>query len=113
MGISWRRHYAGMGLADDGSRYLLYPSSRRVVPPLPQSVVGFPDIPGVTYTGLKTTRYRLDYGPDYYTTGVATINPPLFTPPYQDNALNGPILPLSCPRPTATATKSPACACPT
>ena len=33
-------------------------------------------IPGVTYTGLKTTRYLLNYGPDFYTTGIATINPP-------------------------------------
>jgi len=29
MGISRRRHYAGVGLDDDGSRYLLYPSSWR------------------------------------------------------------------------------------
>jgi hypothetical protein len=68
-------------------------SDGTLVPPLPQSVVGFPDIPGVTYTGLKTTRYWLDYGPGFYTTGVATINPPLFTAPYQDNPLNGPIYP--------------------
>ena len=42
--------------------------------PLPQSAEGFPNIPDpfrpgftVTYTGLKTTRYLFDYGPDYYT----------------------------------------------
>jgi len=29
-----------------------------LVPPLPQHKAGFPNIPGVTYTGLKTTRYR-------------------------------------------------------
>ena len=29
MGISWRRRYACMGLADDGPRYLLYPFSWR------------------------------------------------------------------------------------
>ena len=34
-----------------------------LVPPLPQSSVGFPTIPGVTYTGLQTTRYRFNYGP--------------------------------------------------
>ena len=28
--------------------------------------VGFPKIPGVTYTGLKTTRYRFNYGPNFY-----------------------------------------------
>ncbi len=30
-----------------------------LVPPLPQSGMGFPNIPSVTYTGLKTTRYLL------------------------------------------------------
>src|SRR3989442_377372 len=30
--------------------------------PRPQSAVGFPSIPGVTYTGLKTTRYLFNYG---------------------------------------------------
>jgi hypothetical protein len=69
-----------------------------LVPPLPQSGMGFPSIPGVTYTGLKTTRYLLDYGPDYYTKGIATINPPLFTAPYQDNPANGPIYPSYVPR---------------
>ena len=66
--------------------------------PLPQSTVGFPNIPGVTYTGLKTTRYLFDYGPNFYTTGIATINPPLVSPPYQDNPLNGPIYPSYVPK---------------
>ena len=64
---------------------------RTLVPPLPQSGMGFPDIPGVTYTGLMTTRYRFDYGLDFYSTGIATINPPVVTPPFQDNPVNGPI----------------------
>ncbi len=68
-----------------------------MVPPLPQSRVGFPNIPGVTYTGLQTTRYLLDYGPHYYETGIATINPPLITPPYQNNPHNGPIYPSYVP----------------
>lgn len=59
--------------------------------PLPQSAVGFPNIPGVQYTGLQTTRYLQNYGPNFYTTGIATFNPPLFTAPYQDNPANGPI----------------------
>ena len=67
-------------------------------PPLPQWAVGFPEIPGVTYTGLKTTRYLFDYGPDYYTKGIATINPPLVQPPYQSNPANGPIYPSWVPR---------------
>lgn len=56
-------------------------------------------IPSVTYTGLKTTRYRLNYGPDFYPkngvltdkTYIPTINPPVITPPYEDNPANGPI----------------------
>jgi hypothetical protein len=62
-----------------------------LAPPLPQSGVGFPNIPGVTYNGLMTTRYLFDYGLHFYTTGIATINPPVITPPYQNNPANGPI----------------------
>jgi hypothetical protein len=68
-----------------------------MVPPLPQSGVGFPNIPGVTYTGLQTTRYRFNYGPNFYATGIPTINPPVITPPYQDNPLNGPLYPSYVP----------------
>src|SRR5215472_13100263 len=73
-------------------------SDGTLVPPMPQSGVGFPDIPGVTYTGLKTTRYRFNYGPDFYETGIATINPPVITPPYEDNPANGPIYPSFIPK---------------
>src|SRR5437868_11041132 len=69
--------------------------------PLPQSAVGFPAIPGVTYTGLKTTRYLFDYGAGFYDTGIATINPPTFaatTPSYQDDRRNGPIYPSFIPK---------------
>jgi hypothetical protein len=72
-----------------------------LVPPLPQSGMGFPNIPGVTYTGLKTTRYHFDYGLAFYETGIATVNPPLFaftTPSYQDDARNGPIYPSFIPK---------------
>ena len=68
-----------------------------LAPPLPQTAVGFPVIPGVTYTGLKTTRYALDYGPDYPTSGIAVINPPAVQWPYEDNAHNGPIYPSFVP----------------
>jgi hypothetical protein len=74
------------------------------VAPLPQSGMGFPNIPGVTYTGLKTTRYRFNYGADSYygngpSGGVATINPPVIHPPgYEDNPLNGPIYPSFIPK---------------
>ncbi len=73
-------------------------SDGTLVPPLPQSEMGFPDIPGVTYTGLKTTRYRFNFGPDFYETGIATINPPLITPPYEDNPADGPIYPSFIPK---------------
>jgi Alpha/beta hydrolase domain len=69
-----------------------------LVPPLPQDGVGFPHIPGVTYTGLKTTRYRFNFGPNFYQTFVPTINPPVITPPYEDNSANGPIYPSYVPK---------------
>jgi hypothetical protein len=69
-----------------------------LVPPLPQSKAGFPSIPGVTYTGLKTTRYRLNYGPNFYSTGIPTINPPVNSRPYEDNIANGPIYPSFVPK---------------
>ena len=90
---------------DDWTNGVAPPASRvprlddgTLVPPLPQSAVGFPNIPGVTYTGLKTTRYLFDYGPNFYATGIATINPPVITPPYEDNPLNGPIYPSFVPK---------------
>jgi hypothetical protein len=73
-------------------------SDGTLVPPLPQLEMGFPNIPGVTYTGVKTTRYRFNFGPDFYETGIATINPPLITPPYEDNPANGPIYPSFIPK---------------
>ncbi len=63
-----------------------------------QASTGFPRIPGVTFTGFKTTRYLLDYGPDFYATGIPTLNPPKFAPPYQDNPANGAIYPSFVPR---------------
>src|SRR6516162_2846347 len=69
-----------------------------LVRPLPQEKVGFPKIPGVTYTGLKTTRYRFNYGDDFYTTFIPKINPPMITPPYEDNKANGPIYPSYVPK---------------
>src|SRR5207237_2229634 len=56
-----------------------------LVPALPQSAMGFPTIPGVTYTGLKSTRYLLNYGPDFYRTGIMAINPPVIAPPMFEN----------------------------
>jgi hypothetical protein len=63
-----------------------------------QTTTGFPQIPGVAYSGFKTTRYLLNYGPNFYTTGIPTINPPVFAAPYQDNPANGPIYPSFVPK---------------
>jgi len=54
-------------------------------------------IPFVTYTGLKTTRYRANYGPNFYSTYIPTINPPVFSVPLEDNPANGPIYPSYVP----------------
>jgi hypothetical protein len=63
-----------------------------------QADVGFPSIPSVTYTGLKTTRYLLNYGANFDATGVPTFNPPINAAPYEDNTANGPIYPSFVPR---------------
>ena len=52
----------------------------------------------MTYTGLKSTRYLLNYGPDFYKTGIMTINPPVITPPMFDNPRNGKIYPTYVPK---------------
>ena len=98
---------------------------RTLVPPLPQAGMGFPNIPGVTYTGLKTTRYHFDYGLHFYDTGIATINPPVIvpipgatlpsspSPPTRTTARTGRSTRASSRRPTRTATTSPGCGSPT
>jgi hypothetical protein len=58
-------------------------------------------IPGVTYTGLETTRYRFDYGPNFYATGIPTINPPIppgFSGVFEKNPQLGPIYPTFVPK---------------
>jgi hypothetical protein len=69
-----------------------------LVAPMPQQTQGFPKIPGVTYTGLKSTRYLLNYGPRYYETGIMSVNPPVITPPMFDNPKNGAIYPTFVPK---------------
>ena len=73
-------------------------SDGTLVANLPQSVSGFPNIPGVTYTGLKSTRYLLNYGPNFYSTGIMTVNPPVVSSPIFDNPANGPIYPTLVPK---------------
>jgi hypothetical protein len=52
----------------------------------------------VLYTGLETTRYRFNMGQNFYQTWVPTINPPVITPPFEDNPENGPIYPSYVPQ---------------
>jgi hypothetical protein len=73
-------------------------SDGTLVPPLPQRGVGFPQIPGVTYTGLMSTRYFFNYGSDFYSTGIMQINPPAVKPPIFNNSQNGPIYPSYVPK---------------
>ena len=44
---------------------------------VPKEELGWPDIPGVTYTGVITTHYFLDYGPDFGQGIVANLPPSL------------------------------------
>jgi hypothetical protein len=66
-------------------------------------------IPSVKYTGLKTTRYRLNYGPDFYPkngqltdkTYIPTLNPPIppnFNGKFEDNPQLGDIYPSYVPK---------------
>ena len=73
-------------------------SDGTLVPAMPQSGMGFPKIPGVTYNGLISTRYLFDYGPDFYRTGIMTVNPPVITPPMFENPKNGKIYPTYVPK---------------
>jgi hypothetical protein len=58
----------------------------------------------VTYTGMKSPRYRFNLGPDFYTTGIPTIFPPIITAPYEiETAVpivtaNGPLYPSFVPK---------------
>src|ERR1700694_4441616 len=66
-------------------------------PPLPQSGMGFPTIPGVTYTGLKTTRYLFNWGARFGA-GIKDNNPPTTAVPLENNTAIGPIYPSFIPK---------------
>jgi len=69
-----------------------------LVSALPQDAMGFPKVPGVTYTGLKSTRYLLNYGPDFYRTELMTINRRPSRCRCSTNPRNGPIYPTYVPK---------------
>ena len=61
-------------LADHTAAFAVpHPGSQTGV--VPQAVLGWPTIPGVTYNGLITTRYFLDFGP-MLADGIVTNYPP-------------------------------------
>ncbi len=43
---------------------------------VPQEALGWPEIPGVTYTGLITSRYHLDFGPEFDEEAIISNYPP-------------------------------------
>jgi len=47
---------------------------------IPQAALGFPSIPGVTYTGVITVRHLFNFGPQF-DDGILSINPPDFSGP--------------------------------
>lgn len=47
---------------------------------VPQEALGWPNIPGVTYSGLITVRHLFDFGPRFED-GIMDINPPDFSGP--------------------------------
>ena len=49
---------------EGGNRVFAVPVAGSQVGIVPQKDLGWPEIPGVTYTGVITTRYFLDFGPD-------------------------------------------------
>jgi hypothetical protein len=51
----------------------------------------------VLYTALETTRYRFNMGSNFYQTLIPTINPPVITPPFENNRANGQIYPSYVP----------------
>ena len=45
-----------------------------------REALGYPDIPGTTYTGVITVRHLFDFGPQF-DNGIMTVNPPGFSGP--------------------------------
>jgi alpha/beta hydrolase family protein len=105
--------WATMGIPAPASRVPRLSDGTAVLP----KDTGFPtDIPDpfnatpnhkVTYTGLKTSRYRFDLGPDFYTTGIPTKFPADITPPLMPlltdspvpvMSTNGPVYPSFVPK---------------
>jgi hypothetical protein len=57
-------------------------ADKTLVPALPQSGMGFPNIPGVVYNGVHHTGDLLDFGPQF-DDGILTVLPPMVSAPYK------------------------------
>jgi alpha/beta hydrolase family protein len=53
-----------------------------LAPPLPQAGMGFPQIPGVTYSGVHHTGDLFDFGPDFDKGQLSVLPPKLVGTPY-------------------------------
>ena len=61
----------------DGTAVFAVPQPATVTGVIPRESLGFPKIPGFTYTGVITTRYLFDFGPRS-DNGIITHYPPRF-----------------------------------
>ena len=61
----------------DGTAVFGEPNATTVTGVVPQSALGFPNIPTVTYNGVVTIRYLFDLGPSF-SEGIVTRMPPTF-----------------------------------
>jgi hypothetical protein len=61
----------------DGTAVFAEPRPASVTGVVPQAKLGFPSIPGVTYTGVVTTRRLFDFGPSF-DEGIVTSVAPTF-----------------------------------
>jgi len=61
---------------DDGTAVMAVPRPGHHTGSVPQEALGWPTIPGVTYTGLITSRYQLDFGPAFDEQGIISNYPP-------------------------------------
>jgi hypothetical protein len=62
----------------DGTAVFSVPQPDTVTGIVPQDELGFPEIPGVTYNSVVTTRYLFDFGPEFDSEGIISLYPPDF-----------------------------------
>lgn len=58
----------------DGTAVMAIAKPRSLIGIVPQAALGWPDIPGVTYTGLITIHHFFNYGPEF-NSGIISIYP--------------------------------------